>query len=100
MLDLFREEVRSHAVTLNAGLLDLEREPANPQRIEPLMRAAHSLKGAARIIGLDPAVQLAHELEDAFVAAQAGRVRISSADIDLFLRAADLLAALGDGDLA
>jgi two-component system, chemotaxis family, sensor histidine kinase and response regulator WspE len=100
LLELFREEVRAHAAALNAGLLELEREPANPQRIEPLMRAAHSLKGAARIVGLDPAVQLAHELEDAFVAAQAGRVRLSSDDIDLFLRGADLLAELGEGDLA
>ncbi|HKB38542.1 MAG TPA: Hpt domain-containing protein, partial [Gemmataceae bacterium] len=100
MLELFREEVRGHAATLNNGLLGLEREPANPQRIEPLMRAAHSLKGASRIVGLDPAVRLAHELEDAFVAAQAGRIRIASADIDIFLRCADVLAALGEEDLA
>jgi two-component system sensor histidine kinase and response regulator WspE len=100
LLELFREEVRSHAAALNSGLLELEREPANPQRIEPLMRAAHSLKGAARIVGLDPAVQLAHELEDAFVAAQASRVRLSSDDIDLLLRGADLLTELGESDLA
>jgi len=99
LLELFREEVRSHATALNSGLLELEREPANPQRIEPLMRAAHSLKGAARIVGLDPAVQLAHELEDAFVAAQNGRVRLSSEDIDLLLRGADLLSELGESDL-
>jgi two-component system sensor histidine kinase and response regulator WspE len=99
MLELFREEVRAHAATLNTGLLELEREPGNPQRIEPLMRAAHSLKGAARIVGLDLAVQLAHELEDAFVAAGAGRVRLTPAHIDVFLRGADLLAALGEEDL-
>src|SRR5262249_14858880 len=99
MLELFREEVRGHSATLNNGLLGLEREPANPQRIEPLMRAAHSLKGASRIVGLDPAVRLAHDLEDAFVAAQAGRIRIASADIDVFLRCGDVLAALGEEDL-
>jgi two-component system sensor histidine kinase and response regulator WspE len=100
MLELFREEVRSHAATLTTGLLDLERDPTNPQRIEPLMRAAHSLKGAARIVGLDLAVRLAHELEDAFVAAQAGRIRIGPPEIDVFLRGADQMAALGEGDLA
>jgi two-component system sensor histidine kinase and response regulator WspE len=99
LLELFREEVRVHAATLNDGLLGLEREPANPQRIEPLMRAAHSIKGAARIVGLEPAVRLAHELEDAFVAAQNARIRIAPTDIDLFLRCADLLAALSEGDL-
>jgi two-component system, chemotaxis family, sensor histidine kinase and response regulator WspE len=100
MLELFREEVRVHAATLNAGLLGLEREPPNPQRVEPLMRAAHSLKGAARIVGLDPAVELAHDLEDALVAAGAGRIRVSPAEVDVFLRAADLLSALAEEDLA
>jgi two-component system sensor histidine kinase and response regulator WspE len=100
LLEMFREEVRSHASSLNAGLLELEREPANPQRIEPLMRAAHSLKGAARIIGLDPAVQLAHEMEDAFVAAGAGRIRMSPVEIDILLRGADLLGTLSQEDLA
>src|SRR5262245_12056236 len=94
MFDLFREEVRAHTATLNQGLLEVEREPANAQRIEPLMRAAHSIKGAARIVGIDAAVQLAHVLEDAFVAAQEGRVQIGPADVDVFLRGTDVLAEL------
>jgi len=100
LLDLFREEVRSHAAALNSGLLELEREPGKAQLIEALMRAAHSLKGASRIIGLDLAVQLAHEMEDGFVAAGAGRIRITPADIDVLLRGADLLATLAVEDLS
>jgi len=95
LFELFRDEVRAHAGTLAAGLLDLEADPTNPQRIEPLMRAAHSLKGAARIVGVEPAVRLAHEMEDALVAAQAGRVRVAAADIDHLLQGADALAGLG-----
>src|SRR5262245_32928868 len=103
MMDLFREEVRSHAATLNQGLLDLEKDPANPQKIEPLMRAAHSIKGAARIVNIESAVQLAHAMEDALVAAQEGRIRISPADIDVLLRGTDLLTGLsevGEADIA
>ncbi len=99
LLELFREEVRSHGATLTQGLLDLERDSANPQRIEPLMRAAHSLKGATRIVGLDAAVELAHYLEEAFVAAQAGSLKLGADAIDTMLQAADLLAALADADL-
>ncbi|HEX4610772.1 MAG TPA: Hpt domain-containing protein, partial [Urbifossiella sp.] len=95
LFDLFREEVRTHADALSAGLLALESDAANPQRIEPLMRAAHSLKGAARIIGVDPAVRLAHVMEDAFVAAQGHKARITPPDIDRFLQATDVLAGLG-----
>ena len=100
LLELFREEVRSHGATLAQGLLDLERDPANPQRLEPLMRAAHSLKGATRIVGLDAAVELAHYLEEAFVAAQAGSLKLGAEGIDTMLQAADVLAALADADLA
>ena len=58
------------------------------------MRAAHSLKGAARIVGLDAAVRVAHALEDNFVAAQRGEFSIRSPDVDVLLRAVDLLARI------
>jgi two-component system sensor histidine kinase and response regulator WspE len=96
MMELFREEVRSHTVALSAGLLELERDSANPQRIEPVMRAAHSLKGACRIVGIDIAVELAHLMEDGFVAAQSGKLKLPPAAVDTLLRAGDLLGALGE----
>ena len=99
LLELFRGEVRSHCAAMTQSLIDLERDPANPRRIEPLMRAAHSLKGAARIVGLDDAVELAHHLEDAFVSAGAGALRLNADGIDAMLQAADVLAALADADL-
>lgn len=95
LFELFREEVRTHTAALGRGLIDLESEPGNAARIEPLMRAAHSLKGAARIVGSDEAVRLAHAMEDALVAAQAGKLTIAAADIDVLLQGTDLLAGLG-----
>jgi two-component system, chemotaxis family, sensor histidine kinase and response regulator WspE len=94
-MDLFREEVRTHSATLTQGLLELENDPANAQKIEPLMRAAHSIKGAARIVNIDDAVKLAHVMEDALVAAQNGRILIAAGDIDVLLQGTDLLAQLG-----
>ena len=73
MMELFRMEAESHTATLSAGLVALEGAAATPEVIEPLMRAAHSLKGAARIVGLDAAVRVAHAMEDGFVAAQKGQ---------------------------
>jgi two-component system sensor histidine kinase and response regulator WspE len=96
--ELFREEVRSHAATLAAGLLDLEAGAGDPRLVEPLMRAAHSIKGAARIVGIDPAVRLAHAMEDALVAAQEGRARPGPAAVDLLLAGTDVLAELKDAD--
>jgi two-component system sensor histidine kinase and response regulator WspE len=57
------------------------------------MRASHSLKGAARIVGLTSIVTLTHAMEDRFVAAQNGAV-LDSADVDRMLAATDRLAKL------
>ena len=94
LMDLFRSEADGQVATLSEGLLALEGGPTTAQAIEPLMRAAHSLKGAARIVGLDPAVRIAHSLEDAFVAAGQGEFEIGPGHVDILLRAVDLLAQI------
>lgn len=93
LFELFRGEAEAHASALSEGLVRLEGS-SDPTAVEPLMRAAHSIKGAARVIGLDIAVRLAHAMEDVLVAMQKGREPIAAERIDLLLRGADLLASL------
>jgi len=78
LLELFREEARTQAQILSDGLLALERAPRAPDTLEACMRAAHSLKGAARIVGVPVGVTLAHVMEDCFVAAQEGRLTLDA----------------------
>ncbi|MDP9933091.1 hybrid sensor histidine kinase/response regulator [Variovorax paradoxus] len=92
MLELFRVEVENQAPLLTAGLLALERDPEAADQLEACMRAAHSLKGAARIVDIAAAVGVAHAMEDCFVAAQDGRLRLRQSHIDLLLGGVDLLA--------
>ena len=94
MLDLFRVEAETQALVLTSGLLALERDPALADQLEACMRAAHSLKGAARIVGLAVGVRVAHAMEDCFVAAQQGQLTLRQAHIDLLLGATDLLARI------
>lgn len=91
--ELFRAEAETHAGALSEGLVKLE-GTSDPATVEPLMRAAHSIKGAARVIGLDIAVKLAHAMEDVLVAMQKGREAIQPARIDQLLKGTDLLASL------
>ncbi|MEY5060424.1 MAG: Gliding motility regulatory protein, partial [Planctomycetota bacterium] len=91
--ELFRGEAETHAAALSEGLVRLE-GASDPRVVEPLMRAAHSIKGAARVIGLDVAVKLAHAMEDVLVAMQKGREAIVPARIDQLLKGTDLLASL------
>jgi len=94
MLDLFQAEVETHVAVLNDGLLALESNPGATDQLEALMRAAHSIKGGARVLGLDVAVRAAHVMEDCFVAAQKGTVFLGSDQIDILLRIVDILTQL------
>ncbi|MCP3728229.1 hybrid sensor histidine kinase/response regulator [Paraburkholderia sp. CNPSo 3272] len=100
LLDLFHEEAAAQTRTLSAGLLALESAPADAATLEACMRATHSLKGAARIVGLPEAVEVASAMEDCFVAAQRGELRIDAARIDALLVGIDLLGAAGDASAA
>ena len=98
MLDLFRSEVESHSEALTSSLLKLEREHESPDKtfFDSMMRAAHSIKGAARIVGVDQAVDLSHVLEDCFVAAQRGELSFGPNDVDIMLRSVDLIVKVSE----
>lgn len=100
MLELFREEAGSQLEALANGLVALEGAADRAAVCEPLMRAAHSLKGAARIVDLGAVVKLAHALEDYFVAAQAGAVTVAPEQVDVLLEVVDYLTrVLADADV-
>jgi len=92
LYELFRGEAESQSALLNEGILALEQSGSSPTAIEPLMRAAHSLKGAARIVGMTAAERLAHALEEVFVAAQKGTRVLDSSHVDVLLASVDLLS--------
>lgn len=94
MFELFKTEAETHSASLSEGLLAIEANPEDLSHTQELMRAAHSLKGAARIVGLDAVVELAHAMEDCFVAVQNKEQQLDSARIDQLLRGVDLFQAL------
>jgi two-component system sensor histidine kinase and response regulator WspE len=93
--DMFRMEAEEQTEQLQAQLLALRHGDANELVLRSLMRGAHSLKGAARIVGLGGAVRLTHAMEERFVAAQEGQT-FTSSEVDILLRATDMLRALAD----
>src|SRR4030095_13987616 len=102
LLDLFKLEAESHGAALSDGLLAWEKTPTDAGLIEPLMRAAHSIKGAARIVGLDVIVPLAHAMEECFLAARDGREPLTPARVDQLLECIDVLGdvrAVAEADL-
>ncbi|AZF09476.1 Sensor histidine kinase/response regulator [Pseudomonas sp. R2-37-08W] len=91
LLELFSLEADAQTQVLSAGLLALERNPTQADQLEACMRAAHSLKGAARIVGVEAGVSVAHVMEDCLVSAQEGRLYLQPEHIDALLQGTDLL---------
>lgn len=91
LFELFTLEAEAQTQVLSAGLLALERNPTQADQLEACMRAAHSLKGAARIVGVNAGVSVSHVMEDCLVSAQEGRLHLLPEHIDALLMGTDLL---------
>ncbi len=91
LFELFTLEAEAQTQVLSAGLLALERNPTQADELEACMRAAHSLKGAARIVGVNAGVSVSHVMEDCLVSAQEGRLYLLPEHIDALLMGTDLL---------
>ncbi|MBI3924809.1 MAG: hybrid sensor histidine kinase/response regulator [Armatimonadetes bacterium] len=90
ILELYRQEVEVQIATLTRELLSVEKAPG-PEHLETMMRAAHSLKGAARLTGIEAVVQVAHAMEDVFVGAQSGQVVLAPELVDVLLACVDFV---------
>lgn len=63
---LFKAEADEQIARINQGLLSLEKNPQQPKVVEDLFRAAHTLKGSARMMGFLEVQNMAHTLEESF----------------------------------
>ena len=104
LMSLFRLEVETQAAVISDHLLALESSgQIDAIGLDTLMRAAHSIKGAARIVQIELAVEIAHVLEDFFEAAKQGTPQIQSGCVEGLLAANDFmlrLSTLEEADLA
>jgi len=96
LLAIFAGEARDELDTLSAGLVALEADTAaavSAGRVEEMMRAAHSLKGGARAVELEPVDRISHALET-LLSGAAARGKFDSETVDLGYRALDAIESL------
>src|SRR5712671_6291688 len=62
----FRIEARELLEGLNQAVLDLERGERGKDLVGRILRLAHTLKGASRVVKQPGIAELAHSIEDAF----------------------------------
>ena len=92
LIATFKTEQREHVQEITAGLLLLEKKPRGKKRqeiLDEVFRAAHSLKGSARSVGISGIESLGHSLEELLLPAKEGRLTFTPELFDLLYQALD-----------
>ncbi len=89
---VFFQDCDDLLVELETGLLALQRGERDPEIVNTVFRAVHSVKGGAGSFGLDPLVAFSHLFESVMADARASRLALDAEVVATLLRAADVLA--------
>jgi two-component system, chemotaxis family, sensor kinase CheA len=81
----FRIEARDLLDQLGQGVLDLEKDAPPPDLVARLLRLAHTLKGAARVVKQPEIADLAHNIEDGLAVIRETPRAMTRAEIDTLL---------------
>lgn len=103
---LFHLEATEHLTTMNRLLMEMETAPDMPRdqyeaTVRELFRVAHSLKGAARTVGLTEIEQIGHALEAVFEDVRRGILVLTPAAADILYDGLDAIEVLllGTGEI-
>lgn len=94
-LEIFLEDVNESLQALETGILDLEQK-RDPETLNSIFRAAHTLKALAGTVGHRPMAELTHTLETLFSDMREASLSPTQAIIDELLVAVDILKSLRD----
>ncbi len=88
---LYRDASKDHLDKLEAGFLHLEKHPEDALKLRELLRATHSLKGDSRMLGVQDAETLTHQLEELLTGVEKGERQLTSTFCDCFYQGVDAL---------
>ncbi len=94
LLGQFREEVDTHLLRLSQGVVVLEQSPHDTQVLKDVFRAAHTIKGAAKMMGFADISRITHEMESVLAAMRDGDLVLTPDITDVLIEAIDAVEAL------
>ncbi|MCD6390092.1 MAG: Hpt domain-containing protein, partial [Desulfobulbaceae bacterium] len=94
LLHGFIDESVEHLESIENLILELEKNPDDPEIINAVFRAFHTIKGTSALVDLDTINQLAHKTENLLDAVRNGRRKMDSGVADMVLRVSDLLLTM------
>jgi chemosensory pili system protein ChpA (sensor histidine kinase/response regulator) len=80
----FLAEAQEYLNTMESGAIGLGTSGVDRAQIDAILRAAHSIKGGAAMMGFHTLSQLAHRMEDFFKVLKVGRVEVDE-DVESYL---------------
>jgi two-component system chemotaxis sensor kinase CheA len=95
---MFFEEARELLIGLEEGLMDLERRQSDRAHLDRTFRAAHSLKGAAAMVGLGAIAEFTHGIEAVLDRIRGGELSADSDIITTLLESRDHLAMMVEAE--
>ena len=93
-LDTFLAEAAELLAAMEGVLLRCEQGVDNPEAINELFRAAHTIKGSAGLFGLDTIVAFTHVVEGVLDRARSGGLPITAAAAAILLECSDHIGTL------
>jgi two-component system, chemotaxis family, sensor kinase CheA len=90
-LKIFRAEAEDLLKKIRDGLLALESNTQDAETFNVILRAAHTLKGSARMVGLEEVGKLAHKMEDLLKAVESGKQKMSETVASLLFNGIELV---------
>lgn len=91
------EEVKQILKSLEHSIMQLDKQPNNPEQIDNVYRYLHTVKGSAGMFDFKDMERLTHELENIYSDIRDGQRVIDEYILDLTLHAVDILNDLIDG---
>ncbi len=92
--EIFFQECEEQLAELESGLLKLNDGDRDPETVNAVFRAVHSIKGGAGAFGLDDLVSFAHVFETTLDCVRSNRLEPTQDVLKVMLRSADVLADL------
>jgi two-component system chemotaxis sensor kinase CheA len=94
ILSVFSVEAREQLEAMEAGLMQLEQGDRDPETINAVFRAAHTIKGGAGVVEIHSVEKFTHVLENVLDRLRNGEIEVSGEMISALLLGCDHIGAL------
>ncbi|MDF2631396.1 MAG: cheA, partial [Symbiobacteriaceae bacterium] len=92
-IKVFLDEAEEQLQAMEGGILKLEKDGENPEHLQEIFRAAHTLKGSSATLGHKKMAEVTHAMENVLDKLRKGKLALTTVVGDTLLACLDVLQA-------